>query len=91
MVIIKLQGSFTNKSAAVDGWTVLLSGTSTTFTGKVSLPQGEHRLEWAVQGMPGATYTVAISGDTADWSRADLLIGDDGYGYGFHRFKVSPS
>ena len=85
---VKLKGSFTNKSVAVDGWVVWLTGLGDTFTGEISIEPGEHKLDWAVQGMPGDTFEVALSGDTEDWSQTGLRIGNDGHGPGRYRFQV---
>jgi hypothetical protein len=88
-VKVKLKGSFTNKSASIDGSEVRLKGTGNEFTGESTEQAGDHELNWSVRGNPGEKYTVALSGDTADWSRSDFLIDSKGYGFGFHFFKVS--
>lgn len=87
-ITVTLTGSFSDRGAKIDDCRLTLSGIA---GGPQSATQavtvGDHLLEWSVNGAPGASYSVALGGDTQPWEKSFTINGDGGDD-GFKNFSA---
>ncbi|WP_437964868.1 hypothetical protein WMF04_35090 [Sorangium sp. So ce260] len=68
-VTVTLTGRFSNRAASIDGVRLTLAGVAggPQSATRKGISEGPHTLSWSVNGEPGASYNVSISGDTDAW------------------------